>query len=78
MQITQKTMADAKGKVKMKSESPDTACTALLVNLRVAMKNLAKRIEPKVYEYGGPEELNVVAHESKVFDMLGKVKKRFS
>ena len=26
--------------------------TALLANLRAAMKNLAKHIEPKVYEYG--------------------------
>ncbi len=43
---------NAKGKVKMKSESPDATYTALIVNLRTAMKNLAKRIEPKVYEYG--------------------------
>ena len=43
---------DAKGKVKMHSESPDATYTALLANLRAAMKNLAKRIEPKVYEYG--------------------------
>ena len=48
----QGTTTDAKGKVKMKSESPDAIYTALLANLRAAMKNLAKRIEPKVYEYG--------------------------
>ena len=48
----QGTTTDAKGKVKMKSESPDATYTALLANLRVAMKDLAKRIEPKVYEYG--------------------------
>ena len=48
----QGTTTDAKGKVKMNSESPDATYTALLANLRAAMKNLAKRIEPKVYEYG--------------------------
>jgi hypothetical protein len=36
----------------MNSESPDAIYTALLANLRAAMKALAKRIEPKVYEYG--------------------------
>ena len=36
----------------MKSESADATYIALLANLRDAMKNLAKRIEPKVYEYG--------------------------
>jgi hypothetical protein len=36
----------------MKSESPDATYTALLANLRIAMRNLAKRIVPKVYEYG--------------------------
>ncbi len=48
----QGTTTDAKGKVKMKSESPDATYTALLANLRSAMKNLANRIKPKVYEYG--------------------------
>ena len=48
----QGTTTDAKGKVKMKSESADATYIALLANLRDAMKNLAKRIEPKVYEYG--------------------------
>jgi hypothetical protein len=48
----QGTTTDAKGKVKMNSESHDATYTALLANLRAAMKALAKRIEPKVYEYG--------------------------
>ena len=48
----QGTTTDAKGKVKMKSESADATYIALLANLRDAMKNLAKRIKPKVYEYG--------------------------
>jgi hypothetical protein len=48
----QGTTTDAKGKVKMNSESPDATYTALLANLRAVMKNLTKRIEPKVYEYG--------------------------
>jgi len=48
----QGTTTDAKGKVKMKSESPDATYTALLANLRAAMKDLAKHIVPKVYEYG--------------------------
>ena len=48
----QGTTTDAKGKVKMKSESSDATYTALLANLRAAMKDLATRIAPKVYEYG--------------------------
>ena len=48
----QGTTTDAKGKVKMKSESQDATYTALLANLRTAMKDLAKHIVPKVYEYG--------------------------
>ncbi len=48
----QGTTTDAKGKVKMNSDSSDTTYTTLLANLRAAMKNLAKRIEPKVYAYG--------------------------
>ena len=43
---------DAKGKAKMNSTSADETYTSLLANLRVAMKNLARQIEPKVYEYG--------------------------
>ena len=48
----QGTTTDAKGKVKMNPDSADATYTSLLANLRAAMKNLAKRIEPKVYEYG--------------------------
>ena len=36
----------------MNSDSSDATYTARLTNLRAAMKNLAKRIEPKVYAYG--------------------------
>ena len=43
---------DARGKAKMNSESSDGKYTELLANLKAAMKNLAARIEPKVYEYG--------------------------
>ena len=43
---------DAKGKVRMNSESTDEKYTELIGNLRMAMKSLAHRIEPKVYEYG--------------------------
>ena len=44
--------ADAKGKVRMNNESADEKYTALIGDLRMAMKKLARRIEPKVYEYG--------------------------
>ena len=43
---------DAKGKGRMNSESTDEKYTELIGNLRTAMKSLARRIEPKVYEYG--------------------------
>ena len=43
---------DAKGKSKMNSTSADEIYTSLLANLRAAMKNLARQIEPKVYDYG--------------------------
>ena len=43
---------DAKGKSKMNSTSADATYTSLLANLRAAMKNLARQIEPKVYQYG--------------------------
>ena len=43
---------NARGKAKMNSESSDGKYTELLANLRAAMKQLAARIEPKVYEYG--------------------------
>ncbi|KAK3605123.1 hypothetical protein CHS0354_000792 [Potamilus streckersoni] len=37
---------------KMNSTSADTTYTELIGNLRAALKQLAKKIEPKVYEYG--------------------------
>ena len=43
---------DAKGKERMNSESSDARYAELLANLRTAMKHLARRIAPKVYEYG--------------------------
>ncbi len=43
---------DAKGKTKMNSTSSDETYALLLANLRAAMKDLARQIEPKVYEYG--------------------------
>ena len=43
---------DAKGKSKMNSTSADETYSSLLSSLRAAMKNLAKQIEPKVYDYG--------------------------
>ena len=48
----QGTTTDAKGKVKMNSDSADATYTSLLANLRAAMKNLAKCIEQNVYAYG--------------------------
>ena len=41
---------DEKGK--MKKDSKDTRYNELISGLRQAMKSLAKKIEPKVYEYG--------------------------
>ena len=43
---------DARGKERMNNESSDAKYTELLACLRAAMKHLARRIEPKVYEYG--------------------------
>ena len=43
---------DAKGKSKMNLSSEDKTYTSLLANLRAAMKNLARQIETKVYQYG--------------------------
>ncbi len=48
----QGTTKDAKGKERMNSDSPDARYTELLAALRTAIKRLARRIEPKVYEYG--------------------------
>ena len=56
----QGTTTDAKGRVKMNSDSVDATYTFLIVNLRTAMKDLAKHIELKVYEYGF---LKMVEHE---------------
>ena len=36
----------------MNTESDDPTYTALIADLRQKQKELAKRIEPKVYEYG--------------------------
>ena len=43
---------DSKGKARMNNESSDEKYTDLIGDLRTAMKKLARRIEPKVYEYG--------------------------
>lgn len=43
---------DAKGKEKMNSTSDDERYNELLVELKAAMKQLAAKIAPKVYEYG--------------------------
>lgn len=48
----QGTKTDKSGKVKMKNDSDDAHYTILMRNLRDALKVLAKRIEPKIYEYG--------------------------
>jgi hypothetical protein len=36
----------------MNTESDDATYTALIADLRQKQKELAKQIEPKVYEYG--------------------------
>ena len=43
---------DAKGKEQMNKTSDDEKYNALIAALRDAMKELAAKIEPKVYEYG--------------------------
>ena len=43
---------DAKGKEKMNSTSGDGGYNERLAALKQTMKNLATRIEPRVYEYG--------------------------
>ena len=48
----QGTKTTKNGKVQMNSESDDSIYTTLIANLRQKLKDLAKRIEPKVYEYG--------------------------
>ena len=48
----QGTKTTKSGKLKMNTESTDATYTSLITNLRQKQKELAKRIEPKVYEYG--------------------------
>ena len=48
----QGTKTTKSGKVQMDSESKDPTYTALITDLRQKLKDLAKKIEPKVYEYG--------------------------
>ena len=43
---------DAKGKEKMNATSADEVYNERLAVLKAAMKRLAAKIEPKVYEYG--------------------------
>ena len=40
------------GKQQMNTESQDATYTSLIANLRQKQKELAKKVEPKVYEYG--------------------------
>lgn len=48
----QGTKTTKSGKLQMNTESNDPTYTALITNLRQKQKELAKKIEPKVYEYG--------------------------
>lgn len=48
----QGTKTTKSGKVQMNIESQDATYTKLITNLRQNLKDLAKKIEPKVYEYG--------------------------
>lgn len=48
----QGTKTTKSGKLQMNTESTDAIYTSLITNLRQKQKELAKRIEPKVYEYG--------------------------
>lgn len=48
----QGTKTTKSGKVQMNTESEDPTYTALITDLRQKLKELAKKIEPKVYEYG--------------------------
>ena len=48
----QGTKTTKSGKLQMKTESTDATYTSLITNLRQKQKELAKKIEPKVYEYG--------------------------
>ena len=48
----QGTKTSKSGKTEMNTESKDKLYMAHVNNLRQKIKELAKRIEPKVYEYG--------------------------
>ncbi len=48
----QGTKTTKSGKRQMNTESTDATYTSLITNLRQKQKELAKKIEPKVYEYG--------------------------
>lgn len=48
----QGTKTTAKGKEQMNTESSDAQYTALLSTLRQRMKQVAEKIQPKVYDYG--------------------------
>lgn len=48
----QGTKIDKNGKTVMKNESEDEHYTILINNLRERLKELAKQIEPKIYQYG--------------------------
>jgi len=48
----QGTKTTKSGKQQMNTESTDATYTSLITNLRQKQKELAKKIEPKVYEYG--------------------------
>ena len=48
----QGTKTTKSGKVQMNTESQDATYTELITDLRQKLKDLAKKIEPKVYEYG--------------------------
>ena len=48
----QGTKTTKRGKRQMNTESTDATYTSLITNLRQKQKELAKKIEPKVYEYG--------------------------
>jgi len=48
----QGTKTTASGKVQMNPDSADAHYTELIGTLRKHLKTLARKIEPKVYEYG--------------------------
>ena len=48
----QGTKTTKSGKLQMNTESEDKTYTALIADLRQKQKELAKHIEPKIYEYG--------------------------